>query len=74
MALPDDTRDRRIIADDRSWPLVTRLPMKQFAEQGYGDLGYLIRGQGPTVFDHSGLPKAKFASLDEMLDAGWRVD
>lgn len=50
------------------------LPMKLFHHHGIAT-GYMIEGRGLTVFDYdSNEPQEAYGSVEELYEAGWRID
>jgi hypothetical protein len=79
MAITKDVQDR-IIMDPNNWPGWPMLPVKKLG--GYG-LGVVLETEGPEILIVEGnmfagikgdAPRHTFQSLDEVWDAGWRVD
>lgn len=81
---------RTMMATPDRWPCYPLLPLIRHRENGGLDLGVLVHGVDPpgqatvfraclfrfpmTIDDLLACPKEVFASLFEVVSAGWRVD
>jgi hypothetical protein len=76
-------QDAAFMADEDRWPRWPVLPLKRGGE-GFPTLGVLVAGQGPTVLELSMFElvpekiekctQHRYASFEQMVAAGWRVD
>lgn len=79
----DDVTDRvvteRMLTGEAAWPIPTCLPLKRWDEDDL-EVGYVRREAGvgaalPLVFtDASPVRSRGYATIGQLLDAGWRAD
>lgn len=75
-------RARRMVPDPSTWPDFPRLHMKRFTPDGlhWAEFGTMVYGDIDPRSDQlivrskDGKRKTTFASLDDLIDAGWTVD
>lgn len=80
----EDATDRvmteRLLRGRAGWPYATALPVKRWSEaEDVLEVGYVRRrnygAADPVVFTDGGIVASRrYASLEQLLEAGWRAD